>query len=85
MTPKTVIRGLSRQLIHPCMHTSCDTLSLKIKMCVFHSNLSKMAVPKMNKEVDKTFTYQNSDKFIALKDKALYSIQNYLAKGIGCS
>ena len=44
-----------------------------------------MAVPKMNKEVDKTFTYQNSDKFIALKDKALYSIQNYLAKGIGCS
>lgn len=44
-----------------------------------------MAVFKMSEEVDSTFTYQSNDKFITRKEKALYSIQNYLEKAIGCS
>ena len=45
--------------------------------------LSKLAVPKLNREIELTSGYQNNDQFVNSKEKALYSSQNYLTKAMG--
>ena len=75
-------QGPCTQLMHSLLHASSETSSLnkKMKLYALLSNLSKMTVAKMNEEVEITYAYQNNERFITTKEKALYSLQNYVAK-----
>ena len=50
---RNINEGLSKQLMHSCLHASSETSSLNkiMKLYALPSNLSKMTVPKMNEEV----------------------------------
>ena len=71
--------------MHSFLHVSSETSSLNkiMKLCALLSNLSKMKVPKMNEEVEIISVYQNSERFITSKEKALYPVQNYVTKALG--
>ena len=44
--------------------------------------MSKIAVLRINEEVEITSAYQNNERFITSKEKALYFVQNYVAKAL---
>ena len=41
-----------------------------------------MTVPKMNEEVEITSAYQNNERLITSKEKALYAVPNYVPKAL---
>ena len=44
--------------------------------------MSKIAVLRVNEEVEITSAYQNTERFITSKEKALYFVRNYVAKAL---
>ena len=44
--------------------------------------MSKKAVLRVNEEVEITSAYQNNERFITSKEKALYFVRNYAAKAL---
>ena len=44
--------------------------------------MSKKAVLRVNEEVEITSAYQNNERFITSKEKALYFVRNYVAKAL---
>lgn len=60
-----------------------SVLNKMMKVYTLPANLSQLAVPKMNEEVDISQVYRHNDKCIASK-KSLYQTQNYIdmVKGI---
>ena len=44
--------------------------------------MSKIAVLRVNEEVEITSAYQNNERFITSKEKALYFVRNYVAKAL---
>ena len=70
--------------MHSFLHAFSETSSLNktIKLYALPSHLSKMAVPKMNEEVEITSAYQNNERFITFKEKTLYSVPNFVAKAL---
>ena len=57
---KNINQCLSTQLMHSFLHASLETSSLNkiMKLYALPSKLSKMAVPKMNEEVEITSAYK---------------------------
>ena len=81
---KNINQGLSTQLMHSFWHASSETslLNEMMKLYALPSNSSKMTVPKMNEEVEITSAYQNNERFITSKEKALHSVRNYKTKAL---
>ena len=76
---------LAKQIEHSYLEASSESTALSKIMTNYSlpGNLEKLAVPKLNKEIELTTTgYQNNDHFVCSKEKSLYSSQNYLAKSI---
>ena len=67
-------------LLHACSETS--SLNKIMKLYAFSSNLSKIAVLKLNEEVEITSTYQKNERFILSKEKAWCSVQNHVTKAL---
>ena len=66
---RNINQGLYTQLMHSFLHASSETSSLNkiMKLYALSSNLPKMAVPKMNEEVEITSAYQKNERFITIK------------------